>query len=164
MKTTRVFVTGALAVGVLVAGTSRASAQTMPLRSGTWKLNVAKSTYDPGPAPQSSIRIDDATKDGLKSTVEGVDAKGNKVSYRFDCKHDGKDYPIIGAGTPSGSDTIAFTHIDAMTSDVVFKKGGKVVQTAKTSITSDGKTLTVISRGTTAAGQPTNNVTVWEKQ
>jgi len=164
MKTTQVFVTGALAIGVLAGGASRAFAQTMPLRSGTWKLNVAKSTYDPGPAPRSSLRIDDAAKDGLKSTVEGVDAKGNKVSYRFDCKYDGKDYPIVGAGTPSGADTIAYTHIDAMTSDVAFKKGGKVVQTAKTSITSDGKMLTVTSNGTTAAGKPTHNVTIWEKQ
>ncbi len=147
-----------------LATVSIAFPQTMPLRSGTWTLNVAKSIYDPGPAPKSSVRIDDAAHGGLKTTVEGVDARGNKVSYKYDCKYDGKDYPIVGVGSPSGADSLAFTKVDELTAEAVLKKGGKIVQTTKTSITKDGKTLTVMSKGINAAGQPTNNVTIWEKR
>ena len=140
------------------------SAQTMPLRSGIWKLNVARSTYDPGPAPRSSTRNDEASTTRLKTAVEGVDAKGDRVSYTYDVKYDGKDYPIVGVGTPSGADSLAFTHVDELTAEGTLKKGGTIVQTTRTLISKDGKTMTVMSKGTSASGKPTNNVTIWEKQ
>jgi hypothetical protein len=39
---------------VLGAGLGQVAAQSSNPRLGTWKLNVAKSKYDPGPAPQSN--------------------------------------------------------------------------------------------------------------
>ena len=33
---------------------------------GTWKLNLAKSTYNPGPAPRSIVATFEATADGIK--------------------------------------------------------------------------------------------------
>jgi hypothetical protein len=137
--------------------------QTNPLRAGVWKLNVSKSTYDPGPPPMSSTRKDEATANRLKTTVEGVDAKGDRVAYSYDVKYDGKDYPIVGVGTPSGADSLAFTHVDDLTAEGILKKNGKVVQVTTTRLSKDGKTMTVMSKGTSATGKPTNNVTIWEK-
>jgi hypothetical protein len=150
---------------VALAGFPRAGmAQTSPLRSGTWKVNIAKSTYNPGPPPKSQTRVDEASPDRLKATVEGVDAKGARVAYECDVKYDGKDYPIVGIGSPSGAETLGFTHVDTWTAEGFLKKGGKVVQTTTTRLSKDGKTLTVMSKGINASGQPTNNVTIWEKQ
>jgi hypothetical protein len=138
--------------------------QTNPLRAGNWKLNVGKSTYDPGPPPMSSTRNDEATANRLKTTVEGVDAKGDRVAYSYDVKYDGKDYPIVGVGSPSGADSLAFTHVDDLTAEGILKKNGKVVQVTTTRLSKDGRTMTVMSKGTNASGKPTNNVTIWEKQ
>jgi hypothetical protein len=40
-------------VVMLVAGVASLSAQDKDPRVGMWKLNVAKSKYDPGPAPRA---------------------------------------------------------------------------------------------------------------
>jgi hypothetical protein len=45
----------------------------------------------------------------------------------------------------------------------VFKKGGKVTATNHRSLSADGKTLTVTSKGVTADGKPRNDVQVMEK-
>ena len=154
-----------VATFVVLAGFPRAGiAQTSPLRSGTWKVNITKSKYNPGPPPKSQTRVDEASAGRLKATVEGIDAKGNRVAYEYDVKYDGKDYPIVGIGSPSGAESLGFTRVHTWTAEGFLKKGGKVVQTTTTRLSKNGKTLTVMSKGTNASGQPTNNVTIWEKQ
>jgi hypothetical protein len=44
---------------------------------GTWKLNVAKSKFNPGPAPKSLTRTITADGSGTKYSFEGV-ARGWK--------------------------------------------------------------------------------------
>ena len=56
---------------VLGASLVRVSAQASDARIGTWKLNVEKSTYSPGPAPQSSTLKVEASGQGEKATTEG---------------------------------------------------------------------------------------------
>jgi len=42
---------------------------------GTWKLNLAKSAYRPGPAPKSqTLTIEAWGEDGVKYTADGVGA------------------------------------------------------------------------------------------
>jgi hypothetical protein len=43
---------------------------------GTWKLNVAKSKYSPGPGPKSLTLKLEATADGIKLTSDGVNSEG----------------------------------------------------------------------------------------
>jgi hypothetical protein len=59
---------------------------------------------------------------------------------------------------------LAFTHVDDLTAEGILKKNGKVVQVTTTRLSRDGRTMTVMSKGTSASGRPTNNVTIWEKQ
>ena len=72
----------ALTLGVtLVAAVAVGSAQGANLRIGTWHLNVAKSTYSPGPAPKSQVLTIEAAGAGEKVTSESVSATGaNTVS------------------------------------------------------------------------------------
>jgi hypothetical protein len=43
----------------------------------TWKLNLAKSKFSPGPPPRSQTLSYQAEGQGMKATNEGIDAQGN---------------------------------------------------------------------------------------
>jgi hypothetical protein len=157
----RVFHLVAIAVFVLAAGVAT-RAQSNPL-VGTWKLNLEKSKYDPGPAPKSLTRTVVADGDGVKYTFAGVAADGAAISYGFAVKFDGKDNPITGTG-PYGSDSISAVKTDATHYVATVKKGGKAIAVSKVAVSSDGKTTTVEASGTNPAGAKTHDVQVWEKQ
>jgi hypothetical protein len=152
-----------VAIGVLAAvGSGPLHAQTNPLL-GTWKLNIEKSKFDPGPAPKSLTRTVQAQGDGVKYTFEGVGADGHAVAYGFAVSFDGKDNPITGS-MPSGGDTISAKRIDSNTFEATVKKGDKVIGTSTVKVSKDGNVTTVNSKGTNAAGQATNDVSVYDKQ
>ena len=153
---------GVVTLGVVLgAGLGHVSAQASNPRLGTWKLNLAKSKYDPGPAPQSNTMKIEASGDGEKATTEGVGPTGTATGTQYAAKYDGKDYPITGS---QNADTVALKRIDARTIERTDKKGEKVVATSSRAVSEDGKTMTVTTTGTNAQGQAMNNVTVWEKQ
>jgi hypothetical protein len=127
---------------------------------GTWKLNLAKSKYNPGPAPKSSTVKVTAQDNGLKYAMANVDAEGKATNEGFAYKFDGKEYPYTGS---SGTDTIAAHRIDASTIDYVMK-GGSGVGSGRAVISRDGKTMTVTQEGKDARGQNWNNTLVLDKQ
>ena len=155
-----------LAIVVLVvlvaADVAQLSAQGKDPRIGTWKLNVAKSKYDPGPAPQSQTLKVDAVGKGEKITSETVTADGKKVTVTYTANFDGKDYPLTGSAL--GADKVSLKRIDARTTERIDKKDGKPVVTIRRVVSADGKTMTATSKGTNAEGKPVNNVVVFEKQ
>src|SRR6478672_10142096 len=78
---------------------------------GTWKLNIAKSKYSPGPPPKSgTVRISTSSGGGISIVGDGVDADGKSTHTENTGKFDGKDYPVEGAATPNT--TRAFKRID----------------------------------------------------
>ena len=127
---------------------------------GTWKLNVAKSKYSPGPAPKSLTLKFDPSPDGIKLAQEFVDAEGKASQGGFTAKFDGKDVPY--AGNPD-ADTAAPKRIDDNTYQNTWKKAGKVTITAKVVVSTDGQTLTVTQTGTNGKGQAVNNTAVYDK-
>ena len=137
-------------------------AQADPL-IGHWMLNVAKSKYQPGPAPKSEMRVYEAfggVGKGVKATFDRVDGAGKKVTITFSAMYDGKDYKYNG---PDG-DTISVTRPNANTVDATLKRNGQVVQSTHSVISADGKTRIQNSTGTNAQGQKYNNVAVFDKQ
>ena len=129
---------------------------------GVWTLNVAKSTYSPGPAPKSGTTRVEAAGAGTKVTVDQEQADGTKRHWEFTANYDGKDNPVTG-NNPN-ADTVARTRIDANTVQTVSKKGGKVTTTTLSMVSADGRTRTVTTKGTNAEGKPVHNVAVYEKQ
>jgi hypothetical protein len=159
----------ALGVGLaLVLSLVVVSAQGTDPLVGTWKLNVAASKYEPGPAPKSSTRTFTDGGGGLfVSTQRGIDAEGNPTWAHYAFKFDGKGYPYAAANLPGTSPkftTIGFKRIDASTWENTVTADGKVTSTNIYAISKDGKTLTQRQKGTNAKGQPMNNVIVWDKQ
>jgi hypothetical protein len=149
-----------LLIVVAIAGATLVS-QTSDLRTGTWKLNVGKSTFSPGPAPKSQTLTWQLSDDGFKFTVDGVNANGQKTHSETVAKADGKDYPVTGAENPT---TRAYRRINDRTWEVIEKVDGKFAISRKELISADGKILTVISAGTNAQGQKINHEAVYNKQ
>ena len=138
-----------------------ANAQSVDPFVGTWRLNVAKSKYTPGPAPKSITSIYEAAGKGYKVSVKNDSASGG-FQYGYTTALDGKDSVLTG-NNPN-ADVVTVTRIDARTLQVVSKKGGKVTITQRNVLSPDGKTRTVTTTGTDAQGQKVNNVAVFERQ
>jgi hypothetical protein len=73
----------------------------------------------------------------------------------------GKDYPITGL---PNYDAIALTRVDANTVKSTQKRAGKAVGTTTRTVSKDGKTMTLTSKGTSAKGTPYDDVLVFDKQ
>jgi hypothetical protein len=128
---------------------------------GTWKLNVAKSKYSPGPAPKSLTLKFEATADGIKLTSDGVNAKGEPTHGEYVSKFDGTDVPW--EGNPD-ADMASAKKIDDNNYENVWKKDGKTTITAKVVVSKSGKTLTTTLEGTNAKGETVKNVAVYDRQ
>ena len=146
----------------LLAGGAPTTAQSKDPFVGSWRLNVAKSTYSPGPAPKSQVSTYEAAGQGYKVSVKAETAAGGTEQWSYTSNLDGKESPITG-NNPN-SDTVAVKRIDAHTLESVNKKGGKVTTSQKNVVAADGKTRTVTTTGTNPQGQKISNVAVYEKQ
>jgi hypothetical protein len=137
------------------------SAQGTDPRIGTWKLNVAKSKYSPGPIPKSlTVKVEPAGQ-GEKVTAEFENADGSRTTTQYTAPFDGKDYPLTGSPI---ANTVSLKRIDTRTTERTDKKDGKVAQTLRRVVSTDGKTMTVTTKGTNAQGKAVNNVGVFERQ
>jgi hypothetical protein len=140
---------------------SAASAQTAEPIVGTWKLDLAKSTYKPGPAPKSSVVTIEPAGKGLKIAVDAVNADGSPFKWGFTTLRDGKEEAPV-SGNPM-FDVVTATRESATAGTNVYKKAGKVVMTTKAAISADGKTMTLTSTGTDPKGLAIHNVQVYTK-
>ncbi|HET7217030.1 MAG TPA: hypothetical protein VFJ02_03245 [Vicinamibacterales bacterium] len=127
---------------------------------GTWKMDVAKSTYKPGPPPKSATVVITAEGKSIKVAVDAEMPSG-PMKWGYTSARDGKDVPVTG--NPN-YDTANATQTNPHEGTIVYKKDGKTVATTKTSVAKDGKTLTVTSDGTDAKGQAFHNVSHYTKQ
>jgi hypothetical protein len=146
-------VTLCLAVGTLCL----AADQTV----GTWKVNVAKSKYSPGPSPKVSMVKFEETGDNVKIVVDATEADGKASHNEWTGKYDGKDYAVKG---DLNTDARSYKKTDDYTLEVVSKKAGKVTTTSKSVYSQDGKTRTLTTTGTNAQGQKVDNSVIYEKQ
>jgi len=128
---------------------------------GTWKLNLDKSKYSPGPPPKSSTVNFSQDGEFIAAKSESVNAKGEETGSSSRWKKDGQDYALTGSTT---SDTVAVRRINDRTTDFTYKKAGKVVSRLRLVISKDGKTATTTSKGTNTAGKKYNNRRVYDKQ
>lgn len=153
-----------LTFGVVVgafAAVSWAAAQSKDPFVGTWVLNVAPSKYA-GAAPKSAQTVIEAAGTGYKFTVHQVPATGAARDWSFTTNLDGKPAKI--SGNNPNADMTTYKRIDARTLESVSTKGGKETTRQKNVVSADGKTRTVTTRGTDAAGQKINDVAVYEKK
>jgi hypothetical protein len=128
---------------------------------GTWKLNVAKSKYSPGPAAKSQTTKLEPWEGGFRNTTDAVTSTGETRHIEYTGKFDGKDNVV--KGNPD-ADSNTYTRIDDHTYQVVAQKGGKATVTSRIMISADGKTRTQTQTGTNPQGQTVNNTLVFDRQ
>ena len=158
----RTFTTAALLSLVVATALPQAGLGQSDPRIGTWKLNLAKSKYSPGPPPRSNTVIYEAVGQGLRARAEGIDAQGNPTKVDFGVLSvDGKSNPIIGS---PAYDAASSKQVNPSTIESTRTKAGRVVQTTTQVFSADGKSFTFTVTGVDERGQQINNVSVWEKQ
>jgi hypothetical protein len=128
---------------------------------GTWKLNVEKSKFIPGPGWRSQIRVYRSMPAGIAVTWTGIDANGEKMQVSYTYKYDGNDYPMPGSGS---YDTLNAVRIDARTVKSEEKRNGKTVGIAVRTVSPDGKVLTITDEGANRKGQAFSQVLVFDRQ
>jgi opacity protein-like surface antigen len=139
-----------------------AAAQAADNFLGTWTLNVAKSKYDPGPAPRSQTTILEALANGTtRERGDRVNADGSRTQWEWTAKFDGKDYAVNG---DPDRDMVSLKKIDDNTVEVTNKKSGKVTNTMKIVVAKDGKSRTNEASFTNAKGVKVHNIIFFDRK
>jgi len=148
------------ALAILVS-VSTLIAQTQDRAIGTWKLNLNKSKYAPGPPPRSLAITFEPAGRGVRVTIRGENADGQPIHAEYVANYDGKNYPVTGA---RDYDTVVLRRIDASTVESTHKRIGLVVLTLRRVVSKDGMVLTAVTSGTEASGRKIKNVAVFDRQ
>lgn len=129
---------------------------------GSWKIDLAKSKYNPADlAPKSVTVKSSAAGKGLNTVVDVVDSTGKPLHYEYTVAYDGRDVPVKG---DPGRDTTSMKRINDTTFEQTNKKDGKVTTISRWVYASDSKSRTQTTTGTNPQGQKINNTVVWVKQ
>ncbi len=157
-------VVGSALLGLIVV-TLVAVAQPSDPWVGTWKLNLAKSKFNPGPPPKSNtLRIEPVAGGGQKHSFDGVNARGQTAHSERVTKVDGSEVPVQAAlPAPTTVDTNIIRRIDGRSYEVVNKVDGKLTTTSRIVVSGDGKTMIQTTTGKNAQGVTVNNTVVWER-
>jgi len=131
---------------------------------GTWKANIAKGKYSPGPVPLKSYRlVRESAPGGVKVTVTGERTDGTPINASYTAKYDGSASAVSGSGTPY--DSMAIKQVDANTFTAESKSSKTKYQSSlRTVVSHDGKTMTITGKGTDADGKAMTLTLVLEKQ
>jgi riboflavin biosynthesis pyrimidine reductase len=128
---------------------------------GTWKLNVSKSKFIPGPAPKQETRVYEAQAGGIKVTVRTVEADGHTTNVHIAANYDGKDYPVTGE---ADYDAIELQKVGELTAYATLIHGHTVIATGKREVSADGKTLTITYKTGKDQEHQIDNRAVYDKQ
>jgi hypothetical protein len=144
------------------------TAQAAHSLAGTWALNVAKSKYDPASLAITSATVTYVfTGNNVTTTVDQVNAKGEKIHFSYTATLDGADHQWKGTidGKPNAAqDAVSFKKLNATTYHVENKLKGKVTTINHIVVSADGKTRTTTTTGTTADGVKVNHSVVYDKK
>jgi hypothetical protein len=128
---------------------------------GTWKLNLAKSTFGGVPAYKSQIRTYSRSSGDLTLKMTTVSSEGKETTTQATYKLNGKDYPSMG--NPD-FDSLSGMQIDINTVEFTLKRAGKPVGKIRRTVSEDGQTLTINFLLTNKNGVQTSAVTMFDKQ
>ncbi|MEQ1573306.1 MAG: hypothetical protein ABL993_03590 [Vicinamibacterales bacterium] len=147
-------------VGITVLSGAVPFAQGADPFVGTWVLNVDKSQFQAaGAAVRARTIIADTKGDMIVFTQNTYRVGQDGVAkITYEARYDGKDYPVTGG---------AFSQVSITRADNVLTRKGKErgmeVETATFSVSPDGMTLTVVTKGNNY-GQTYGSTQIFEKK
>ena len=128
---------------------------------GTWKADVAKSTYQPGPGPKRETLGFEPVGKGFKVSLDGMNQQGpyhSEATGTFD----GVDVPVVASPARPGMFTYAFSRIDDHAWDIVIKVNGERRIVVHNVVSDDGKSMRSVS--TVTNRNEINQIVIYEKQ
>jgi hypothetical protein len=129
-----------------------------PQLLGTWRLNVEKSKYSPGPPLRAEMRVYTQRADGVTGVVTRTYADGETERYEYIANFGG-EYMVTG--TPA-YDAVKLKRIDQLASEAWLSHAGMLYGIARRVITPDGKTMT-ITFDRKDNDRPVHNVAIYDK-
>ena len=126
---------------------------------GTWRLNVAKSKYSPGPQVKTETRVYKRGADGIEGLVTRTYSDGRSEKFEYIANF-GREYMVTG--NPQ-YDAVTLRRVDEYASEAVLTHAGAVYGVARREISPDGKSMT-ITFDRKNADTPVHNVAVYDKQ
>jgi hypothetical protein len=150
---------GLAACAILCVGVTAQSNDPM---NGVWKLNVAKSTFSPGPAPKESTLTIESAGAGRKVTVQGTAGDGTAVKWGYTGNFDRKENKVTGNNPDA--DVVMLRRLGPRSTRTTSKLAGKQTLVSGLSVSEDGKTLAVAQSGVNGKGQTVKNNLIFEKQ
>jgi hypothetical protein len=133
-----------------------------PASIGRWTLNLTKSKYEPAStAPRSETLSYEMVGGSTKLTARIETADGQVVAGGGTYKADGKPYPL--SGNPD-FDALTVRRLNRWEARGTLMQAGKVVGHVSSVTSRDGKTYTMTTTLTTASGQKTHSVAVFDRQ
>ena len=129
---------------------------------GTWELDLAKSSFKPGPPGfKAQTRRMTRVPEGIQLVVEAVMANGGTFSGGGTYRPDGRDYPLKGI---PGLDAIAVTQTGERVQTGVVKLQGRPVMSVILSVSEDGRTHTLRANTFAGSERPLDNVLVFNRK
>ena len=147
-----------LALAVLALGVLAQATKNPEL--GVWKLNLAKSKYNPGPPVQANTLTMEAAGNDVKYSSKGVDSDGKATAQEYLANYEGKDTPLKGSAI---ADSTSQKRIGDWTVERVVKKEGKVTSTIRREYAKDGKSMTARVTGTNSKGATVDNLLFYDR-
>ena len=124
----------------LISATLSTAAGPAASFSGNWRLNADRSSWGTRPKPHSVTLYVDHKEPAISYSGVVIYSGEDARPFTFSGVVDGKQYPMERS---FGSGTAVVRRIDSLTIESVFRTpDGRYVETARTSLTGGGKTLT----------------------
>jgi len=118
---------------------------------GTWILDVAKSTFEPGPPLKSEIWVATSASNGSVHFVDDwVEPDGTTGHVEFTSAFDGRATPVAGS---KDFDSTTYKKVSATSYESALIKSGKIVERELHVISADGKTWRTTERGKDSEGK-----------
>ncbi|MEO8097737.1 MAG: hypothetical protein ABI811_08540 [Acidobacteriota bacterium] len=128
---------------------------------GTWNLVREKSSFQPGPGPQSETRTYSKTPSGIMATVVTTASDGTVQTMNFPWMVDGSEHPVKGSDL---LDTIQLKRVDNLTAEASLRHGTKELAKERRALAADGKTMTISVTDMTSEDRPVTVTAVYAKQ
>jgi len=158
-----------LAALVICACAAAADAQVAPAFTGTWVLNQDQSMFEPL-TTRPTRRIITLTVKGNELAHETETGRTrfldvepfqevSTLKVRYTAKFDGKDYPVENNAIAK----VRLKRVNARSFERI-ASAGSANETGTWTLSADGRTLTVTTKGVDATGMPYSSVQVFDKQ
>ncbi|MBV9037033.1 MAG: hypothetical protein JO182_21255 [Acidobacteriaceae bacterium] len=132
---------------------------------GTWKLDLAKSTYSSNhPKPRELMVTIVDQGDNRLSTLHGTAADGSPIQMEVTAPIKGGPVELKGAPPHPSWDTVVSEYISPTAQDFVYSKGGKEVARRHFNVAEDHQTFTVRFTGPGPQSQTITQDDFWRRQ